>query len=423
MTDDLNKAKAVLDGKPSIIDYICEVSAPGREKQESPSDLSYWEAVRDAHKNGKKLIFTNGPIPLEIIYALDCVPLCLDLLPSRLSQDEALTAKLINEAETHANSALCSRHKANTGILLSGALGVKPDAYVTVPIACDSARAACTETGRYLDVPSLHFDIPLRRDESSARYIGMQFDYFIGFMEETAGKKLDWDKVRYRMELYNRSAELLRECAELRRSHPCPMSSHLTVWNELMNAFGPTEEMVKLLEAEIALCREHIDAGEGPCPGGEKHRVLLLHNLLRQSIGITTALEEDFGAVTVADGFCFAPRELFTEHEDKRACAALMCRRIQSGSMAHGAGVSGEELIASINDLLRDYEPDVFIFLGNRGCKHAWATTKMVSDVVQARYKIPMLTLDVDNTDFRYKSEKEIKNLISEYMDTVVNKK
>ncbi len=422
MTDDL-KRQAVQDGKLTIIEYICEVSALGREKMYSPSDLSYWEAVRDAHKNGKKLIFTNGPVPLEIIYALDCVPLCLDLLPSRLSQDEALTAKLINEAETHANASLCSLHKTNTGILLSGTLGLKPDAYVTVPIACDSARAACPETGRYLDAPSLHFDIPLRRDGSSARYVGMQFEYFIGFMEEIAGKKLDWEKVKYRMELYNRSAVLLRECAELRRTRPCPMSSHLTVWNELMNAFGPTEEMVKLLEAEISLCKERIDSGVSPCLNGEKHRVLLLHNLLWQSIGITAVLEEGFGAVTVADGSCFGPRELFTEPDNKQACLDLMCRRLQSGSMAHGAGVTGEELLASIYSLLRDYVPDVIIFLGNRGCKHAWATTKMVSDVVQERYKIPILTLDVDNTDFRYKSEKEIIDLISEYMDTVVNKK
>ncbi|MFB0920427.1 MAG: 2-hydroxyacyl-CoA dehydratase family protein [Oscillospiraceae bacterium] len=422
MTDDLRR-QAVLDGNLSIINYICQVSAAEPETPDSPGDLCYWQAVNNAHKNGKKLIFTNGPVPLEILYALDCVPLCLDLIPSRLSRDEALTSKLINEAETHANSSLCSLNKTNTGILLSGILGLKPDAYVTVPIACESARAACPEIGRYLDAPSLHFDIPLRRDASSSRYIGMQFDYFIGFMEEIAGKKLDWDKVKYCMGLYNRSAVLLKECAELRRSHPCPLSSHEALWNELMNAFGPTEEMVKLLETEISLLKERIDSGAGPCPNGEKHRVLLLHNLIRQGSKITAMLEENFGAVTVADGFCFAPRELFTEPENRQACLDLMCRRIQSGSMAHGAGVSGEELLASISDLLREYEPDVFIFLGNRGCKHAWASTKMVSDVVLERYAIPMLTLDVDNTDFRYKSEKEINDLIAEYMDTVVNKK
>ncbi len=423
MADNLSRAELILSGEKSIIDYICEISALDCGEPGHPSDLGYWETVRDAHNNGKKLIFTNGPVPLEILYALDCIPLCLDLLPSCISQDEALTAKLINEAETHANSSLCSLHKTNTGILLSNNLGLKPDAYVTVPIACESARAACTETGRYIEAKSFHFDIPLRRDEKSVRYIAMQFNLFISFMEEVSGKKLDWEQVKYRMELYNRSAKLLYECTELRRSRPCPLSSHTTVWNEFMNAFGPTEQMEKLLETELKLCKERIDSGKGPCQGGQKHRVLLLHNFLRQGADITEMLEKDFGAVTVADGYCFGSREQFTQLEDKEACIKLMCRRLQSGSMAHGAGGTGAELLASIDDLLRDFEPDVFIFLGNRGCKHIWAATKMVADAVQERYGIPMLILDVDNTDFRYKSEREIRTAISEYMDTVVNKK
>lgn len=423
MTSGFSGAEKIISGEMSLIDYICEKADLESEKSDFPSDLCYWETVRDAHKNGKKLIFTNGPVPLELIYALDCIPLCLDLLPSCISQDEALTAKFINEAETRANSSLCSLHKANTGILLLDVLGLKPDAYVTVPIACDSARAACPETGRYIDAPSLHFDIPQRKDVSSLKYIGMQLSRFIGFMEEISGEKLDWEKVVSRMELYNRSAELLKECEDLRMAHPCPLSSHETVWNELMNAFAPTQEMVKLLEKEIKLCKERIDSGASPCPNGEKHRVLLLHNLLRQGNDISSTLEKDFGAVTVADGYCFGTRELFTELENKKACFEVMCRRMQSGSMAHGAGVTGEELLSSISSLLRDFKPDVIIFLGNRGCRHAWAATKMVSDAVQNQYGIPMLTLDVDNTDFRYKSEKEIETAISEYMDTVVNKK
>ena len=94
-----------------------------------------------------------------------------------------------------------------------------------------------------------------------------------------------------------------------------------------------------------------------------------------------------------------------------------------SGSKAHAAGVSGEELLESIKHLLQDYKPDVFLFLGSVGCRHAWAATKMVSDVVAEKYGMPMLLLDIDNTNRNYKTEKDIKIAISEYMDTVINKK
>ena len=42
--------------------------------------------------------------------------------------------------------------------------------------------------------------------------------------------------------------------------------------------------------------------------------------------------------------------------------------------------------------------------------------------MIQNKYGIPSLYLDVDGIDGRYKSPDEIKVAIGEYMDTVVNK-
>lgn len=426
MAEKTNLTEQVFSGEITIIDYICEVSALDCARSDAngrPSDLFYWETVRDAHKNSKKLVFISGPVPLEIIYALDCVPLCLDLIPSRISQDSVLTAKLINETETHANPCLCSLNKTSMGILLKKNLGLSPDAYISLPIPCDSARTACTELGTYIDAPTFHFDIPLRRSGQSAMYVEMQFGRMVEFLENIAGKKLDWEQVKYRMELSNSSAQLLEKCAEARAGKPCPMSSRLTVWNELMNAFAPTEEMGKLLTKELEICNNRIAEGYSPCPEGEKHRVLLLHNLLWQGIDLTAWLEREYGAVTVKDGFCFRNREFFTKLDDKQDCIRIMSERMLSGSLAHAAGGSGEALLEAIEGIMSDFEPDVFMFLGNVGCRHAWAATKMVTDVIQEKYGISMLLLDIDNTNRNYKSENEIKIAISEYMDTVVNKR
>ncbi|NCB73243.1 MAG: 2-hydroxyacyl-CoA dehydratase [Clostridia bacterium] len=423
MTDLSNAAEKIFSGEMTIIDYVCELSAADSGREDCPSDLFYWESVRDARKNGKKLVFISGPAPLEILYALDCVPLYLDLLPARLSQNPVLTAKLINEAETRANASLCSLNKTNTGLLLKGVLGVVPDAFVSLPIPCDSARTACTELGRIVGAPSFHFDIPLRKDSRSLKYVEMQLGRFIGFIESIASKELDWEALKYRMELSNRAAELLEKCAALRAAKPCPLSSRLTIWNELMNAFAPTQEMEKLLTKELELCERRTSDAFTPCPDGEKHRVMLMHNLLWQGITLTEHLEASFGAVTVLDGFLFGARERFTRPDDKDDCFGVMSRRMLEGSRAHAAGASGDELLDAIELAKRDFSADVFLFLGSAGCRHAWASMKMVSDSVQEKYGQPMLLLDIDNTDSRYKSENEIKNAVDQYMDTVINKK
>lgn len=71
---------------------------------------------------------------------------------------------------------------------------------------------------------------------------------------------------------------------------------------------------------------------------------------------------------------------------------------------------------------LDEYEPDVSLFLGHIGCKHTWASAKIITDMVQEKYGMPTLYLDIDGIDGRYKSNEDIQTSIAEYFDTVVNR-
>jgi len=417
-------AEAACGREMSVIDTMCSISEKHREnsgKKFRPSDADYWKTVQSAKTEGKKLIFVSGPLPMELIYAMDCVPLCLDLIPARLSENPELTAKFIGETDRRVDQDFCALNRAEIGAMISGKLGVAPDAYVSVPIPCDSARTAYFVMSRFAEAPAFNFDIPMRINDRSLGYVATQLESFLDFLENVTGEKLDWNKLKYRMELSNRAGELLNECARLRKNRPCPMSSHMAVWNELMNAMSPTEPMLKQLEEELRICRARAAKGESPCPTGEKHRVLLLQNLFWQGIDITDWLETEFGAVTVADGFFLRTRDFFGELDDREACLELMCRRMLTGSSVHGAAVSAFELSDMASGAVREYGADVSIFLGNAGCRHSWAAEKLVTDSITDTFGIPTLSVDVDNTDRRYKSEKDIKMAISEYMDAVVN--
>ncbi len=417
-------AELVQSGEITFIDYAAECAAEARDlsaESALPNELAYWKMVRSAQENGKKLVFVSGPVPAELLYAMDCVPLYLDLLVPRLSYNTKLTTWLTGETDKRVNPSLCHLNKVELGMLLVGQMGVVPDAYVSVPIPCDSARAAYQAIERYVKAPVFNFDIPLHKGGNSQEYIRVQLFAFIEFLENLTDSPLSKKRFFERVALGDTAAQLINACAEIRKNKPCPASAHMNVLNELNSAFGPTQEMIALLERELALCQGRVDAGLSPCAGGEKHRVLLLHNMLWQGIELSAWLEKTYGAVTVMDGYSFKRPERFTQPESFESCVDVLCRRMMSGTSVHGAGASGGELAEMVSTVIREYEADVSIFMGNAGCRHQWAAAKIITDKLEETFHMSTLILDMDNTDRNYRSDDDLKAAISEYMDAVVN--
>ena len=77
----------VLNGEMTITEFACaKVDASIERMKERNPDMLWtmeiqkfmWDGFRDAHKNGKKLVFYGGSVPTELIAAFDCVGFYLD---------------------------------------------------------------------------------------------------------------------------------------------------------------------------------------------------------------------------------------------------------------------------------------------------------------------------------------------------------
>jgi benzoyl-CoA reductase/2-hydroxyglutaryl-CoA dehydratase subunit BcrC/BadD/HgdB len=423
MEDYKKDAERLLSGELGYIEYAAGRAHAAQSGRLAVSDAPYWDALLKAQSEGKKVILMSGPAPVELLYAMDCVPLDLDLLVPRLAENPVLIPALMRQTELHVNADVCRLNRAQIGTLLTGTLGVKPDGFVAVPVPCDSAAMTYMSLADRAGAPVFQFDVPMRPGPRSLAYLAAQYDAFAAFLARLTGKEPDAGKLRYRRELTNRGVELLTRNAAWHEKRPCPVSSHLNLWNALSNAWGPTEEFCAMLEAENALCEKRAAAGESPCPGGEKHRAVILHNMLWQSVRYTDWLEENYGTATVADGYVYAPRAVFDRPADEAACRETACRRMIDGATVHGAGASGQGMTDEICRVLAERDADVLLFMGSSGCRHEWAATRMLDEAVQQRRGIAMLTVDTDNTDPNYRSENEVKTVLAEYMDTVVKKR
>lgn len=419
----------VLKGEMTITEFACEKidGSLERMRERNPELLwtmeiqkFMWDGYRDAHKNGKKLVFYGGSVPTEIIAAFDCFGFYMDVIPFRLSTNPTITAKYIDEAEKYVGASMCGLDKTELGAWLCGAYGIKPDIFVYNSVPCDSSRVAYPMMEQMVDCPVFKFDTPFRRDERGAEYLADQIEDFIAFMEEHTGKKLDWDKLKYYMENANRNFLLQKECSDLRKHKPCPLPGRLLVLNGTTNAVACYPEMGDLYEAEIETGKMMIELGMGPCPDGEKHRVAMLQNMIWGNAGIMDWMQMEYGAIAVMDAFGFQGDILYEHMDDRRDCLKVMGKKMQNNPMIHGASGPSEHHLKLVDEIFREYDPDVSMFLGHVGCKHTWASAKMITDMVQEKYGLPTLYVDLDCIDGRYKSGDEIKAQITEYFETIV---
>lgn len=413
----------VLEGEISLLDYLCRA---GEEENEGdglssqPAEAEYWRFVKKAREEGKKLVAFSGGVPVELIYASGCVPVCLDLIPITLTKSTRLTAKFIYDTDVHINSALCSHSKAMLGAALSDKAGLDLDAFVYTPIACPSGGTAAGAYRSHSGLPAFYFDPPPYCTERSMKLCSNQVLQLAGFLEGISGKKAGLNDLRQCMERVNEAKRLLEQCVVMRKKRPCPMSSRVQELSKLMPALAPKGMMKGLLEKELETLQSLGEKGESPCPEGEKHRIFMLQAPLWCSKELTGWLEARYGAVTVMDGLGYEMGVLYEHMDTLEDCFFELSRTIFYPPSLHGAASSSRRLIELSAEAVRDYGVNICLFLGNVGCRHTWALSKMLTDVLREDFGVPTLFADVDSVDTQYKDLNQIKAQISEFMDSVV---
>lgn len=403
------------------VDSICNYMSKKSPESMWMFDVqkAYWDDLRDAQKNGKKVIFFGGPAPVQLMYAFDCIPFFLDMMPTRIASKVDVTARYVDEAEKYVPATVCGLDKVELGIALLGEYGLKPDGFSYCTVPCDSARVSHPAMDKIFGVPSYKWDIPFRRDERATDYLAGQYDNFIKWLEEITGKKLDWEKFKEVAKISNETDELLWQIAQLRMQKPCPLPGRLLVLNELAACMTGHPAMLEYMKKQYEVGKYNLDNGIGACKE-EKYRVSWLQNIIWANVSILDWMEQKYGAVMVMDGFGYQKFPMFEDLDDIEHCKKVMANKCMSMPMIHGASGPAHFYVKMIEEIMDNYDVNVSMFIGHVGCKHTFAAAKMVEDMIQDKFKIPTLNLELDSIDQRYKGMDEVKATISEYMESVV---
>jgi len=243
------------------------------------------------HDSGKKVIgYFCCFVPDEIITAFDMVPYRI-----QGSQSEP-----IDQADAYIEPMACPFARSCFNLALKGKYDFL-DGFV-VPHSCDTIERMYHIWRHCKPAPFSHFiNVPHMMGPSSDEFYRKELEFFIKGLEAWSGKKLNTDKLKRAVRLYNERRAVLRELYELRKPDP-PLVSGTEITVALVAGMGiPAAEHIELVKKLIAEIK-----GRPRLKAQKLPRIFLWGNEI-DDIAFVKLIEES-GAYVVMDDLCTGTR-------------------------------------------------------------------------------------------------------------------
>ena len=377
----------------------------------------YWESSWQAKPKGIPTIWHNQSVPPELLYAMDVVPMSMDVLSTSMASFHALTPKYLDIANQYVPEYVCSVNRMIIGLIKSGDIP-KPDAMIYTSAPCDSAIVSFPLVAEKLDIPHFSIDAPFQDNERGHHYIATQLREAVRFLEQVAGHKLDWSSMKEVIEQSNAAYELFDKLAQLRKKVPCPLPGRLLAMNRIALGMSGSPQLLDYLKRQYEIGLENTRKKEGWL-SNEKKRIAWIQNPIYFDIGITDWLEREYGAVVAMDAIGFREAIPIDNPEDEEDVFVGLAKRSLMAPMTHTGKSPVEYWMESATEVIRDYQCNMAVFSGHVGCTHYWAVGKLIKDMIYDRFGVKTLVFDVDALDPRYAGQDVVKDRFRDFMDVI----
>ncbi|MFC1945057.1 2-hydroxyacyl-CoA dehydratase subunit D [Chloroflexota bacterium] len=383
--------------------------------------VQYIRNIQTARDNGKYIVAHTAAVPQEIFWAMDTVPMHLELIPM-------LQAQLLNGYEDMFSAArgmglstdICTAQRIMPAAISLGWVP-RPDAVAWSNHVCDNSAKMGDIPVELYGCPSFFLDRPYHAEERHVRYFSRQLMDLVGFLEGLTGQEMNWDKLLEVMEYSRQVVELYREVSELRKAVPAPMRSRCYIPMSGMEFQSGTQEAVAYFESLRNEIKGNVDAGKG-CIPQERYRYMTLlvppYFLLR----LLDWMEKKHAAVSVCE-----PQN--NPHwgqwviDPAKPLESLANKSFRYSFYNSVQGPAEDSVLRyAVRDAI-EYKAEGAIFWAHIGCRHSNAYMKMMRDILMEKVGIPTLVIDMDYLDPTYVGEDEIKGQIEGFFELLEDRR
>jgi benzoyl-CoA reductase/2-hydroxyglutaryl-CoA dehydratase subunit BcrC/BadD/HgdB len=373
----------------------------------------YYTRILNAQEEGRFIAAHTVWFPVELLYAMDIVPMHTEITAWMTALFTGNCADLLSaSAAVGMAQETCSPYRVLTGALATRAIP-RPGVVLSSNLICDNNARIGPLIQNLTDRPGYFVDCPFQESAPETAYLKEELRGMVRFLEEKSGHKMDWDRLRENVTRMDQEIELARQIDTLRQNVPSPFmpADFLKLFTADCLFAGEPQVMDYLatLHTELA---DRVKAGKG-INYGERFRILSIGIPPVLSQGAVERTHREFGAVSVVDPYSCTWEPGRLDADDP---LDNVIRKISLYPSHVFYGPLTDRLTEKVTRAAKEHKVDGAIFYAHVGCRQSAPAIKLVKDALNAM-GIPILILDCDIVDVTVTPEDELCHKLRQFFE------
>ena len=394
----------------------------------------FYKNIMNAHAQGKKIALTTFCFSPAIMYAMDVVPVCTELLTAlgNIVWRRGMFDYMDYGCQVGLPETSCSSQRGAMGAYLAG-LGESIDFIVcSTPGVCDTNANAFAFASTYMDKPYYALNFPqILGDDRSEKYHVDDYKELVRFIEAQTGNKLDYDRLDEVLAEVEIQTALIADIEDLQSLKPSPMSP---MFNIAMYAgrftFSGNKEYTVLLESIFKTIKARAVAGiSGLKSGNEKLRAFLFY-IDHYNLDMNFWNWFDENSIAHMGGMLshhFSDNIPYTEklsnvgtHIDRSSrdgmfeSIAQLTSRLPMVRSIRGPYDGTNMWLEETLVMAENFGADCLIYNGTPGCRNTWANVKLIARDLE-KHGYPVHIMNDDAFDDRVESWDATRERLEEF--------
>ena len=382
--------------------------------------IHYISNVMETHvKRPDRLIWFEELLTPEIPLAMGFTPFMTEALGLIIPLIEKTGVQTYVDATENAGypADMCSFIKTSLGQVLKDELPT-PRLILTTNSPCDSAMAGYIPIQERLGVPVFRMDHPFETNERSIEYYTRYLWKMIRFLEDETGERLDFDRLKEICEERNRASNYILEFRELLRARPCPVGGPVLTLSILGHEVVPGTKLATQFAKFFRDEAQRRVQNKMGAVKDEKIRMILWNPPFLIDIGLFNWMEKTFGAVVAMDMLAYRSYS-FIDTSTPDTMLRGLAHDMMLGPMARHTRGPAKNYYEDLIRLVEEYNADMILMAAHQGCKNTLSIMGIIRQVLR-KHGIPFLPVQYDLVDPRITSPEEIRNQVTQFMETVM---